>query len=102
MSYVTLEEAKDQVAVEQDNTDHDTRLTRLIAAAELRAAQFLNADLADYEDSPANSPPTIPEDIKSAILLFIEWEFDRDERIGPQLLEQAQALLWPHRTGLEV
>lgn len=100
--YITLDEAKSQVAVHSSVTDHDDRLTRLIAAAEAWAVQFLNAPLSDYEESPANSPPTIPEDIKSALLLHIEAEFDRDERLFELLLKRSENLLWPHRTELEV
>jgi hypothetical protein len=100
--YVTLDEAKEQVSVELDNDAHDERLTRLIKAAHLWAKEFLNAELEDYEDSPSTSPPTIPEDMKSAILLHIELEFDRDERNMELLLKRAEQLLWPHRVGLGV
>lgn len=102
MSYISLDEAKDQVSIERDNTAHDERLTRLIAAAEAWAANFLNADLADYEESPVSSPPELPEDLKSGILLHIEFEFDRDERNADLLLKRAESLLWSYRTGLEV
>lgn len=100
--YVTLDEAKDQVSVERDNPNHDERLTRLIAAAHRWASQFLNAELEDYEDSPSQSPPTLPEDIKSGILLHVELEFDRDERNFELLLKRAEQLLWPYRVGLGV
>lgn len=101
-TYVTLDEAKDQVSVERDNPDHDERLTRLIAAAHRWASNFLNAELSDYEDSPVQSPPTLPEDIKSGILLHIELEFDRDEKLMGLLLTRAEQLLWPYRVGLGV
>lgn len=101
--YITLDEAKEQVSVELDSTEHDARLTRLLDAAEKAAVQFLNADsLSDFEESPVSSPPTILEDIKSAILLFLEMEFDRDEKNMELLKARAEQLLWPHRTGLEV
>lgn len=101
--YITLDEAKEQVSVELDSTDHDERLTRLLDAAEKAAVQFLNADsLEDFEESPVTSPPTIPEDIKSGILLLMEIEFDRDEKLYEILKERAHALLWPHRVDVGV
>lgn len=102
MIYITLDEAKAQVSIELDDTAHDDRLTRLITAAEKWASNFLNADLVDYEDSPVTSPPTIPEDMKSAMLLHIEAEFDRDMVTFEPLLKRAEQMLWPYRTGLEV
>lgn len=102
MSYVTLEEAKDQLSIEHDEIADDARLTRLIAAAEKQAEEFLNAPLSDYEESPVQSPPTIPEDIKSAILLHVEAEFDRDMQNFDKILQRMRDLLWPHRTGLGV
>lgn len=101
--YISLDEAKDQVSVERSFAGHDERLTRLIVAAERWATQFLNIDsLADLENSPQTSPPDFPEDVKSAILLHVEAEFDRDAQIFDTLLKRAEQLLWPHRTGLGV
>lgn len=101
--YITLDEAKGQVSIEVDNTVHDERLTRLLDAAEKAAINFLNIDsLADLEESPVSSPATIPEDVKSGILLFVEMEFDRDEKNFELLQKRAEQLLWPYRQGLEV
>ena len=102
--YITLDEAKDQVSIERSNSAHDARLTRLIDAAEKWATNFLNVDsLADLEGSPQTSPPsTFPEDVKSAILLHVEAEFDRDERNFELILKRAEQLLWPYRIGLGV
>jgi len=102
MIYVTLDEVKDQVSIHRSRDDHDERLTRLGTAAETWAANFLNCPLSDYEESPVTSPPSLPEDIKSAILLHVESEFDRDEKNFEILLKRAQDLLWPYRTELGV
>ena len=102
MIYITLDELKDQVSIERARSDLDERLTRLGTAAEKWAANFLNAELTDYEESPIESPPTLPEDLKSGILLHAEWEFDRDAQVGDLLLKRAEALLWPYRVGLGV
>ncbi|MBA3562892.1 MAG: phage gp6-like head-tail connector protein [Gammaproteobacteria bacterium] len=101
MSFVTLDEAKDQLAIEQDFTAHDERIERLISAAEKWAENFLNRSLEELDsDSPPSSPVEIPEDAKSAILLHVEAEFDRDERNMERLIETARNLLWPYRVGL--
>lgn len=101
--YVSLDEAKDQVSVERSFAGHDERILRLIAAGEAWAVNFLNIEsLADLENSPQTSPPDFPEDVKSAILLHVEAEFDRDERVFSMLLDRAEKLLWPYRIGLEV
>lgn len=101
--FVSLDEAKDQVSVEHANPYHDERLNRLIAAAEAWAVNFLNIDsLADLVPSPPDSPATIPEDVKSAILLHLEAEFDRDDKAFDKILQRAHDLLWPYRTHLGV
>lgn len=102
MSYLTLNEVKDHLAIARGNTSHDARLPRLITSSEEWAANFLNAPLADYEDSPAQSPPAIPESIKSGMLLNIEMEFDRDDRKMALLQKRAEELLWPYRVNLGV
>ena len=101
MNYLTLEEIKDHLSITHSNTAHDARLTRLGTAAEKWAANFLNVELTDLEDSPAESPPVIAEDIKSALLFNIEMEFDRDERKMGLLQKRAEDLLWPYRQGLD-
>jgi hypothetical protein len=101
--FVTLDEAKDQVSVELSFDGHNDRLTRLIAAAEKWATGFLNVDsLSDFEDSPVSSPPSLPEDIKSAILMHLEAEFDRDPNTFDLLMKRAVELLWQYRQGLGV
>jgi lysyl-tRNA synthetase class I len=102
MSYVTLNEAKDQVSIEHADDSSDDRLTRLIAAAEKWAENFLNAPLADFEESPVQSPPELPEDLKSGILLHIEAEFDRDMQNFDTIMKRAHDLLWPYRQELGV
>jgi hypothetical protein len=101
--YVTLDDAKDQVSIERDFDGHDDRLERLIAAAEWWAINFLNIDsLDDVLDSPADSPAEIPDDVKSAILLHLEAEFDRDTQNFELLLKRAHDMLWPYRINLGV
>jgi hypothetical protein len=101
MTWVSLEEAKEQVAIEVDETLHDARLARLIAAAERWAEGFLNRSLGDLVES-GESPPAVPEDVKSALLLHVEWEFDRDTQNGDMLLQRAHDLLWPYRAEVSV
>src|SRR5690554_1228298 len=101
MSYIELDEAKEQVSIGLDDDAHDARLERLIAAAEAWAANFLNAPLEDFEESPVQSPPTLPEDLKSGMLLHVEFEFDRDVQNAEILLKRAEQLLWPYRVVFE-
>lgn len=106
--YITLAEAKEQVSIEEDNTAHDAILTRLLGAAEKHAVNWLNIDaLSDLEESPVQSPPTIPDDVKSAILLLMGHLFENREAINvgnivTKLPLGYEDLLWPYRTGLEV
>jgi len=101
--FISIEEAKDQVYVEHDRTDLDDRITRLLTSAEEWAVQFMNIDsLADLEESPAVSPPAIPELVKSGILLRFEFEFDRDVDNADLLMKRAEETLWPYRIGLGV
>lgn len=103
MSYITRDEAKGQLSIHPSVTTHDDRIDRLIAAAERWAKNFLNVDsLDDLSDSPETSPLTIPEDAKSALLMHVEAEFDRDEKNFELLLKRAEDMLWPYRTGLGV
>ena len=101
--YVSLNEAKDQLSIEHENPVHDDRINRLLAAAEKAALQFTQIDsLDDLVESPSQSPPTIPEDVKSAILMHVEMEFERDEKTAAGLLAAFERLLWPYRQGLGV
>jgi len=102
MSYVTLDEAKDQVSIPREDDADDERLQRLIDAAEAWAENFLNAPLGDYEESPVESPPALPEDLKSGILLHVEAEFDRDMANFDTIMKRAHDLLWPYRVQVGV
>lgn len=102
MSYLTLNEVKDHLSISYANTDHDARLERLITAAEEWAANFLNSSLENYESSPPESPPVIPEQIKSGMLLHLEIDFDRDEKKLELLDVRSRELLWPYRVELGV
>lgn len=105
MSFVTLEEAKDQCAVDHDVTLHDARLNRLIASAETWASNFLNRPLSDLVESGSEVPTgldgIIPEDVKSGILLRVEFEFDPDAQ-KDATMEAAERTLWPYRVEVSV
>lgn len=102
MIYITLDEIKDQISLHRSRTDLDEKLERLGTAAEAWAANFLNASLSDFEESPIESPPSLPEDLKSGILLHVEAHFDKDPAQMEKLEETARNLLWPYRTELGV
>lgn len=108
MNIVTLEEAKSQLSIPVGRTDLDERIERLVAAAEKWAKNFLNVDsLAEFDENSPSSPDSpadvaLPEDMKSAILLHVEAEFDRDEKNFELILKRAHDMLWPYRQGLGV
>lgn len=97
--FVTLEEAKAQVVVDEDVGLHDDRLGRLIVAAELWAEEFLNRPLGDLVT--ATGGDELREDVKSAILLHVEFEFDPDAQ-KDATIQAAERLLWPHRIELGI
>lgn len=100
--YISLEEAREQCGIDPDMAFHDARLTRLIKAAVDWAENFTERDLAEMVlDSPQDSPGSgLKEDVKSALLLHIESEFDRDPDTFDLLVKRAHDLLWPYRVGL--
>lgn len=105
MSHITLEEAKDHLGIEQENTEQDGRLQRNIDSAERWARNFLNAEsLEDFIGSPYDSPASegLPEDMKDGILLQLESVYDRDERNMKLLVERAEQMLYPYRQKLGV
>lgn len=97
--YVTLEQAKGQVVVDEDVDIHDERLTRLIVAGELWAEEFLNRPLGELVAETGGDE--LREDVVSAILLHVEFEFDPDAQ-KDKTIEAAQRLLWPHRIALGI
>lgn len=99
--YITLEDAKGQLSIPEGRTDLDAKLNKLIKATEKWAAQYLNASLEDYEDSD-ESPPRLQEDIMNGMLLYLEANFDKDEKTMNLYIDRAEKALWPHRTGLGV
>lgn len=98
--YVSLEEAKQQLVVDEDVEADDDKISRLIDAAETWAANYLNRPLSELEGSPADG--IIPEDAKSAILMHVEWEYDPEAQRTGAIIERAHQLLWPYRVGLGV
>jgi hypothetical protein len=106
--YVSLAEAKDQTSVDQDFDGHDATLTRLIAAAEQWAVNFLNIEsLDDLVVDEEESPQTIPEVVTSAILMMVAHWFENREAINvgnivTQIPYGVETMLWPYRQGLGV
>ena len=99
--YITLDDAKEQLSIPIGRTDLDSKLEKLIRATENWAKQFLNSDLVDFEES-GESPPRLEEDIMNGMLLYLEANFDKDEKTMALYIERAESCLWPHRVGLGV
>lgn len=101
--YLSLDDIKDHLSIEQSNTDHEARLNRLAKSAYAWAIGFLNRQLHSMDDnSPPTSPLVIPEDLKTALLLHIEAYFERDPQTMNMLLEAAENLAYPYRISIGV
>lgn len=101
--YLSLEDIKDHLSIEQSNGDKDGQLNRLAKSSIAWATAFLNRELHTLDnDSPANSPFEIPDDLKTALLLHIEAYFDRDPQAMAMLLEAAINLAYPYRLNIGV
>lgn len=96
---LTLAEMKDHLRIEHENTMHDDFLSRLAISADAWARSFLNRDsLEELDDnSPPASPFTLPEDLKSGLLLHVEAMFSRDDVMMEKLLKTAELLVYPYR-----
>lgn len=103
MSKVSLDEAKTHLRVSLSDLTHDTEVQRLINSSEAWAANLLNRDLTELDDnSPPDSPFTLPDDLKTAILLHIEAHFDRDPQSMQGLIEAAINMAYPYRVNIGV
>jgi Phage gp6-like head-tail connector protein len=96
---LTLAEIKDHLRIEHANTTHDDLLARLAISADAWARGFLNlASLELLDDnSPPASPFTLPEDLKSGLLLHVEAMFSRDDVMMEKLLKTAETLVYHYR-----
>lgn len=98
MLWITLDEVKQ--TVRRTDTAADTELTRLGNAAEAWVAKYLNkpsaAGLEDFALS-GQSPPVLDEDLKAAMLLYVEYLYDKDPESAPTLLRAIFDLLQPNR-----
>lgn len=112
-SYVTLEEAKAHLGIDEGLSIHDGTLQRIINAAELAIANYCNVPLAQLAESNSQllSSPfdtgtlhygTLPEDLKSSILLEIEIQFDRNVDDFQMLEKRRDSLANPYRKLLGV
>lgn len=108
MLCITLDEIKAQLRIPPADTSRDAELTRLGNSAEQWVAKYLNvtdprglvgdpASLLDMFGLSGQSPPALPEDMKSAMLLHVEIEFDRSPADATFLLQSAQRLLDAYR-----
>lgn len=76
MALVTLADAKEQLRIESDNTDHDAHLTRIVDQASHIVTDFLKIDEDEYGTSPDDGSPAVPNLVQAATLLVIEKLFD--------------------------
>lgn len=103
MSFVSMDEATAHLKQTLDDDFDDIALK--IEAAEEWAAQFLNRDLSELlitTSSPPGADGDLNPAVKVAILQRLEAFYDRDPATSKDLIEDAQAVLYPFRTGLGV
>lgn len=96
---LSVADIKEHLRIELDNSTHDDLLARLGLSAEAWARSFLNVDSLEVfdDDSPPSSPYTLPEDLKSGLLLHVEAMFTRDAVMMEKLFKAAEALVYPYR-----
>lgn len=73
MEYLTLDEIKQQLIIDQSFTDDDTYLTALGDTAEAMVAKQLDKTL---EDVVSENDGELPATLKHAMLLLIEYFYD--------------------------
>lgn len=101
MEYLTLVDLKDHLRIDQGNDASDVALTRLAGGAESWAKTFLNRPLHTLDaDSPPASPFTLPSDLYTALLLWVEAYYDRDPTQMQALVAAAETLAYPYRLAI--
>lgn len=100
MLWITLNDVKAQVKVATADTTQDERLTRLGNSAETFVAKRLNqvsaAALETYGLS-GTSPPVLPDDMRSAMLLHVEMHYALSPADAPAMIRAIDDLLQPYR-----
>lgn len=103
MRWLTLEDIKDQLRIEQDFTLEDKKLTRYGATAERFTLNYLQRTEDELKAMNDEDPTLVPEDIVSACLLLVHLYYQHGGPISERnmyLIDYGyDALVMPYRKG---
>lgn len=103
LKWVTLDEIKDQLRIERDNTSEDTVLTRYGATAEKFILRYIQRTEDELKAMNEEDPTQVPEDIVSATLMLCDLYYQYRGPISMQNLYLIDygfdALVAPFRKG---
>ena len=103
MRWLTLEDIKDQLRIEQDDTSQDKLLTRYGATAENFTLGYLQRTETELKAMNTEDPTQVPEDIVSATLMLCDLYYQYRGPISMQNLYLIDygfdALVAPFRKG---
>ena len=103
MRWLTLEDIKDQLRIEQDDTSQDKLLTRYGATAEKFILRYIQRTEAELKAMNTDDPTLVPEDIVSATLMLCDLYYQYRGPVSMQNLYLIDygfdALVMPFRKG---
>ena len=86
LRWLTLDEIKDQLRIERDNTQEDNLLMRYGATAENFTLRYLQRTEDELKAMNDQDPTLVPEDIVSACLLLVDLYYQHRGPISMQNL----------------
>ena len=103
MRWLTLEDIKDQLRIEQEDTSQDKLLTRYGATAEKFILRYIQRTEAELKAMNTDDPTLVPEDIVSATLMLVDLYYQYRGPVSMQNLYLIDygfdALVMPFRKG---
>ena len=103
LHWVTLNDIKDQLRIERDNTQEDTLLTRYGATAEKFILRYIQRTEDELKAMNTDDPTQVPEDIVSATLMLCDLYYQYRGPVSMQNLYLIDygfdALVMPFRKG---
>ena len=84
MRWLTLEDIKEQLRIEENDTSQDNLLTRFGATAESFTLGYLQRTEDELKAMNDTDPTQVPEDIVSACLLLVDLYYQHRGVISPQ------------------
>jgi uncharacterized phage protein (predicted DNA packaging) len=88
MQYLTLEEIKKQLNIDQEFTDDDEFLTLLGESAEDMVSQLIDCDLTELYAENGEMPASI----KHAMRMLVDWMYSQQRGSSGEAIEIPQAI----------